>query len=291
MSNYYYLLFTHIRYYIRDTQSDDLKPNNYFYTTNNYSNFIFILMFNIFITSLLVLGILLVNNLWVFMILGEFLTLYLVIQISTNKLILNYIITIFTVNFMGLVIIYYSNYTGLRIILIIKLSLWPIVKLFIALLPSLPPVVFIVFYVTKIPYFIIINFINVKLIFVLTTLSLITYSRMWRLMRSYTVLSSIVIINFRRDILIIYFVLRGIRMVLMVYSRISIGTVYNLIRLPFRPLFFMKVYFISSLSLDLVVMYLIIITLWRLNYLRLLALYSIDKIIFIFIALLSICLL
>lgn len=261
MSNYYYLLFTDIRYYIRDTQSDDLKPNNHFYTTNNYSNFIFILMFNIFITSLLVLGILLVNNLWVFMILGEFLTLYLVIQISTNKLILNYIITIFTVNFMGLVIIYYSNYTGLRIILIIKLSLWPIVKLFIALLPSLPPVVFIVFYVTKIPYFIIINFINVELIFVLTTLSLITYSRMWRLMRSYTVLSSIVIINFRRDILIIYFVLRGIRMVLMMYSRISIGTVYNLIRLPFRPLFFMKVYFISSLRLDLVVMYLIIITL------------------------------
>lgn len=167
-----------------------------------------------------------------------------------------------------------DNYAVLIIANIVKLGLFPFTHLIIIFYIKLTPPVFIILNICKLPY---LSMISIKLN-ALVIIPTIAYSIYWiyqcsstmLILTVYRVTSRVIILTMQKQSLNVYYLISLLSMYLCLIGEFDIVRIYNLMRLPMRLTFYIKIQFLLTLRLLNIV--------WIITLLTLLMLYMVKYI-------------
>jgi len=179
------------------------------------------------------------------------------------------IIIFFLLNLVRRFILFLSvildNYGLLILANIIKLGLFPFTHLILIFYIDLSVSTFIILNICKLPYLIIVR-LKIRSLLLLIT---IIYSLVRIYIRNstiliitvYRVVSRVIMLNLHKLNLKIYFIIRLLRIFLCLIGNFEVVSIYNLLRLPFRLTFYIKMQFIIRLTLLSIRWYVVRLTL------------------------------
>lgn len=167
------------------------------------------------------------------------------------------IIIFFLLNLVRRFILFISvildNYGLLILANIIKLGLFPFTHLILIFYKDLSISTFIILNICKLPYLIIVR-LKIRSLLLLIT---IIYSLVRIYIRNstiiiitvYRVVSRVIMLNLHKLNLEMYFIIRLLRIFLCLIGNFEVVSIYNLLRLPFRLTFYIKMQFLIRLTL------------------------------------------
>ena len=167
------------------------------------------------------------------------------------------IIIFFLLNLVRRFILFISvildNYGLLILANIIKLGLFPFTHLILIFYKDLSISTFIILNICKLPYLIIVR-LKIRSLLLLIT---IIYSLIRIYIRNstiiiitvYRVVSRVIMLNLHKLNLEMYFIIRLLRIFLCLIGNFEVVSIYNLLRLPFRLTFYIKMQFLIRLTL------------------------------------------
>lgn len=167
------------------------------------------------------------------------------------------IIIFFLLNLVRRFILFISvildNYGLLILANIIKLGLFPFTHLILIFYKDLSISTFIILNICKLPYLIIVR-LKIRSLLLLIT---IIYSLIRIYIRNstiiiitvYRVVSRVIMLNLHKLNLEVYFIIRLLRIFLCLIGNFEVVSIYNLLRLPFRLTFYIKMQFLIRLTL------------------------------------------
>ena len=137
----------------------------------------------------------------------------------------------------------------------IKLGLFPFTYVILIFYANLRVNNFIILNIAKLPYLTLINLKVLNVITILTLLYVIYHifqtNNLILMITIYSVLSTVVILNLPHNVLNIYYTIRLIGIYICFINGFETICIYNLLRLPLRLTFYMKIQFIISLRFSI----------------------------------------
>ena len=193
------------------------------------------------------------NNIFIIVVISELILIIILLKILNH----NNIILFYFFNIISRFILFLSLFNRNNILLllanIIKLGFFPFTFIVLIFYIKLNITNFIILNIAKLPY---ISLVNIRIIFIFTmrtVLYVIHYlyktNNIMRIVTVYRVISTAIILNIGKKLIINYYIVRLLRVFLFIVGRCEIVRTYNLIRLPFRLTFYIKIQFLLSLNL------------------------------------------
>jgi len=205
---------------------------------------------------LIIIGLIIVRSrTLIFVIFRELILIIVILKIwNINKrnIIIFYLLNLVR-SFLLFIRVLIDNYGVLIIANIMKLGLFPFTHLIIIFYADLNCAAFIILNLCKLPYLYLIS-IKLRTLLILMTmayslLSLAINKSVMLIIRVYSVISRVIILNLDKSNLKTYFFISLIRIYLCLIRNFEVVRVYNLISLPLRLTFYIKIQFLMSLRL------------------------------------------
>jgi len=171
--------------------------------------------------------------------------------------------------FLLLLGLFFSNYIIFYLGNTVKLGVFPFTHIILLFYINLNINDFIILNIAKLPY---LTLTNLKLHTVLTMLTILYVAyhiyktnNMMVIITIYRVISTVIILNIKAKILNIYYSIRLLRIYLCLRCNFEVVRMYNLISLPLRLTFYVKIQFLLRLKFIMILIFLIRLTIISIN--------------------------
>lgn len=192
------------------------------------------------------------SNILIIVVISELILIFILLKILDQKnIILFYFFNIVS-RFTLFIRLFINNHLLFLLANIIKLGFFPFTFIILMFYVSLKMINFIMLNIAKLPYLYLLNIRVIYIFTVRTVLYVIYYlyntNNILRIATVYRVVSRVIISNIRKKLIGIYYVIRLLRIWMFLVGLGEVVRTYNLIRLPFRLTFYVKIQFLLSLN-------------------------------------------
>jgi len=193
------------------------------------------------------------SRIYIFIILSELLVIVVILKLSNNNNTIMYLLFNLVRSFLIFIRVLIDNYDILILANMLKLGLFPFTHLIYVFYLNLNIQTFIILNICKLPYLSLISM-KFRTVLILITLMYAIYlvyrsTNVIQMITVYRVTSRVIMLNLQKQNLSLYYLIRLLSIYLCFIRRFEIVRVYNLIRLPFRLTFYIKIQFLISLRL------------------------------------------
>jgi len=204
-------------------------------------------------------------------IISELILILIILKITNRKNILYFYIFNLIRRFILFLSLFCRNYRIFCLGNIIKLGLFPFTYIILLFYENLNMSEFIMVNTAKLPYLNLIITADINMIIRMITIIYVIYyiyktNRLILIISIYSVVSTVIILSLKtRKILSIYFIARLLRIYMCFICRFEAIRMYNLISLPLRLTFYIKIQFLLSLKFSVFIVFIISLTFITVN--------------------------
>lgn len=218
---------------------------------------------------LIIVMIIISRNIFFIIMIRELILVFIILKILDRKNIILFYILNLVRRFILFLSLLWEGYGIFCLGNMIKLGLFPFTYIILIFYANLRVNNFIILNIAKLPYLTLINLKVLNVITILTLLYVIYHifqtNNLILMITIYSVLSTVVILNLPHNVLNIYYTIRLIGIYICFINGFETICIYNLLRLPLRLTFYMKIQFIISLRFSIFILFLFRLTLTTLN--------------------------